>query len=124
VGRRDPQAAVVGVQDMGVDATSTRSCVEMRDGFVERLLEKPPRGTTSSPWVALPLYWLTAGLEGHLRNAALVGGERHVSTALNEFIAAGGHVRAVTVAHRTEITTAEDIARAEAELRAGAVTPR
>jgi dTDP-glucose pyrophosphorylase len=120
VGGADSRSAVVGVQEMGVEATATRSSVELRDGFVARLLEKPPLGTTDSPLVAMPLYWLTAALEPHLRGAALVGGERHVSTALNEFIAAGGRVRAVTIAHRTEITTAEDIARAEAQLRARA----
>lgn len=122
-GRNDPGTAVVGVQEMGLEATSTRSSVEVRDGFVERLLEKPPPGTTSSPLVALPLYWLTAAVEPHLRNAAPVGGERHVSTALNDFIAAGGRVRALTVEHRTEITAAADIARAEAELRAHAHDP-
>jgi NDP-sugar pyrophosphorylase family protein len=116
-GREDPEVAVVGVQAMGAGATSTRSAVEVRAGFVERLLEKPPPGTTSSPLVALPLYWLTPALEPHLRGAALVGGERHVSTALNEFIGAGGRVRALTIERRTEITTAADIARAEAELR-------
>jgi dTDP-glucose pyrophosphorylase len=116
-GRSNASAAVVAVQRMGVDATATRSSVELRDDRVERLLEKPPPGTTTSPLVALPLYWLPPAVEPHLRGAALVGGERHVSTALNEFIAAGGTVRALLVDRRTEITTAEDIARAEAELR-------
>ena len=119
-GRRDAGTAVVGVQEMGVEATATRSAVEVRDGLVARLHEKPPPGTTDSPLVALPLYWLTAALEPYLRDAVLVGGERHVSTALNEYIASGGRVRAVNVGHRTEITTAEDIARAEAELGAPA----
>lgn len=117
-GRGDAGTAVVGVQEMGVEATATRSAVEVRDDLVARLHEKPPPGTTDSPLVALPLYWLTAALEPHLRGAALVGGERHVSTALNEYIASGGRVRAVSVGHRTEITTPDDIARAEAELRA------
>jgi NDP-sugar pyrophosphorylase family protein len=115
-GRGSPSTAVVGVQEMGVEATSTRSAVEVHDGVVVRLLEKPAPGTTASPLVALPLYWLPADVTPFLRNATPVGGERHVSTALNQFIAAGGRVRAITIAHRTEITTAEDLARAEEEL--------
>jgi len=115
-GRSSPAAAVVAVQEMGVEATATRSAAEARDGVVVRLLEKPPRGATTSPLVALPLYWLPSLIEPYLREAAPVGGERHVSTALNQFIAAGGLVRAIAVDHRIEITTADDIARAEREL--------
>jgi len=116
-GHARPSIAAVAVQEMGVAATATRSAVEVRDSIVVRLLEKPAAGTTASPLVALPLYWLPAAVTPHLREAALVGGERHVSTALNQFITAGGRVKAITVAHRTEVTTAADVAVAEAELR-------
>jgi glucose-1-phosphate thymidylyltransferase len=108
--------AVVGVQKMGIEATSARSAVEVRDGFVVRLLEKPPPGTSSSPLVALPLYWLTAAVEPHLRVAAPIGGERHISTALNQYIAAGGTVRAIEIPARIEITTLEDVSRGEEAL--------
>lgn len=116
-GRRGQGSAVVAVQEMGVEATATRSAVEVRDGLVSRLHEKPAAGSTTSPLVALPLYWLPLALTPHLRDAALVGGERHVSTALDEFIAAGGRVSAVTVGRRIEITTAEDIPIAEEALQ-------
>jgi NDP-sugar pyrophosphorylase family protein len=113
VGESERAAVVVGVQEMGEQATSTRSAVELRGDFVERIVEKPAAGTARSPMVALPLYWLTAAVSPHLRSAAAVGGERHISTALNDFISAGGRVRAVAVAGRIEITSAADVARAE-----------
>jgi dTDP-glucose pyrophosphorylase len=116
-GRATPSAAVVAVQEMGVEATAARSAVEVREGVVLRLLEKPAAGTTTSPLVALPLYWLPTAVTPHLRDAALVGGERHVSTALNQFITGGGQVEAITVEHRIEVTTAADIALAESSLR-------
>jgi NDP-sugar pyrophosphorylase family protein len=116
-GGADTGIAVVGVQNMGVPATASRSAVEIDGGWVARIVEKPPPGTTASPLVALPLYWLTPAVAPHLRAAAAIGGERHVSTALNDFIAAGGRVRAVPVARRIEITSPADVGRAEELLR-------
>jgi dTDP-glucose pyrophosphorylase len=113
IGQAEPGAVLVGVQEMGEQATPTRSAVEVRGELVERIVEKPAAGTTRSPFVALPLYWLTKAVTPHLRNAAAVGGERHVSTALNDFISTGGRVRAVPIAGRIEITAADDVERAE-----------
>lgn len=116
-GHAEGGAAVVGVQGMGPGATAARSAVEVRGDWIERIVEKPPPGTTSSLLVALPLYWLTPAVAPHLRSAAAVGGERHVSTALNDFVAGGGRVRAVPVAGRIEVTAPADIGSAEEILR-------
>jgi dTDP-glucose pyrophosphorylase len=116
-GSSAPGSAVVAVQNMGVEATATRSAVEVVNGRITRLIEKPAPGSTRSPLVALPLYWLPAGIDPYLRAATPVGGERHISTALNAFLAAGGTVRAQAVRRRIEITTAADVPRAEEMLR-------
>lgn len=126
-GQAAPGAAVVGVQRMGVEATAARSAVELRGYEVTRIIEKPAPGTTASPFVAVPLYWLTPAVAPYLLAAAPVGGEKHISTALNDFAAAGGCVIAVKVAGRIEITTAADVHRAARRLRqrpAGARTSR
>jgi bifunctional UDP-N-acetylglucosamine pyrophosphorylase/glucosamine-1-phosphate N-acetyltransferase len=112
-GERQPGAAVVGVLDMDAAATSTRSAVRLDGERVVEIVEKPPPGTAQSRLVAAPLYWLPRALDRFLASAPLLGGERHVSSALAEFIAAGGAVCAVPLSGRIEVTTAADVERAE-----------
>jgi dTDP-glucose pyrophosphorylase len=112
VGRRCVGEAVIAVLDMGRAATSARSAVVLDGDRVTRIVEKPPPGTAPSGLVALPLYWLPAAVGPLLTDVPAVGGERHVSTALNVFLHAGGSARAVIVRHRLEITTATDAEQA------------
>ncbi len=114
-GRAEPGAAAVGVLDMGEAATRSRSAVRLDGELVREIVEKPT--TPLSGLVAMPLYWLTAELSLYLATAETHDGERHVTTALNAFIPSGGRVLAVPVRGRLEITTAEDVAGAEALLR-------
>lgn len=117
LGRAEPGAAVVGVLEMGVEATASRSAVRVERGRVVEIVEKPPPGSVDTPLVAMPLYWLPAAIGTHLASARH-GRESYVSVALAAFLRARGRVLALQVESRVEITTAEDIARAEERLRA------
>lgn len=123
-GRAQPEAAAVGVLDMGVGATTTRSAVRVHGDVIVEIIEKPARDTAPSSLVAAPLYWLPRRFATYLDATPPVGGEAYVSTALNAFIEAGGIVHAVPISERAEVTTAADIAPAESWLRARAVLPR
>jgi dTDP-glucose pyrophosphorylase len=115
-GERQPGAAGVGVLDMGAAATATRSAVRLDGERVAEIVEKPPPGPAPPRLVAAPLYWLPRTLDPFLVSAPLLGGERHVSSALAQFIAAGGTVFAMPLRGRIEVTTAADVARAERAL--------
>jgi glucose-1-phosphate thymidylyltransferase len=115
-GRRRTGAAVVGVMDMGRAATTSRSAVWLSGHRVVEIIEKPRRGSTASGFVAMPLYWLPQSMAPFLEGVATIGGERFISTALNDFVAAGGVVEAVRLRERIEITTAADVRRAEQRL--------
>jgi hypothetical protein len=54
----------------------------------------------------------------HLETVPPLGSERYIASALNAFICHGGTVFAVTVGHRIEVTTAQDVAAADAWIRA------
>ena len=116
LGQQFAGAAVVGVLDMGVEATAARSAVEVEDGRVLAIVEKPAPGATTSSLVSLPLYWLPAEFRSHLENRPLQG-EHYVSTALSEFIEVGGTVLSYRVRYRLEITMAADVAEVERALR-------
>lgn len=115
-GRSHVGVAVIGVMDMGSTATASRSALRITGDQVTEIIEKPMPGTTASGLVAMPLYWLPQSVAPYLENAAAIGGERFITTALNAFIAAGGIVDAVHMRERIEITTAEDVQRAERRL--------
>ena len=115
LGRDHPDAAVVGVLEMGVEATASRSGVRVAGGRVVEIVEKPPPGSIDTPLVSMPLYWLPPGIARYLDQPP-AGGESYISTALATFLAAGGTVLAFPVRRRLEITTAEDVARVEREL--------
>lgn len=116
LGQGHPGAAVVGVLDMGDEATATRSAVRLEGERVVEIVEKPPPGTIAGGLVAMPLYWLPAAVAAHLCRPR-ADGEHYVSTALADFIAAGGTVLARRVGERLEITTAEDVAGVALRLR-------
>jgi len=116
LGRQNSGSAGVAVLEMGAEATHARSAVRVDIQRVVEIVEKPPAGALKSDLVAAPLYWLPRAIRPYLKSAAEVGGERHVSTALNDFVGAGGVVLAARVSRRVEITTAEDVVRAAAEL--------
>ncbi len=118
-GRALPAGAALGVLDMGVAATASRSAVVLDGDRVVDIREKPAPGTVDSPLVGLPLYWLPRSIHPLLQRPPDPGRERQVSHALAEFIAAGGNVHACRVAERLEITHAEDVAAVEARLRGG-----
>ena len=120
-GRNDVGAAAIGVMDMGSAATASRSAVRLIGDRVVEIIEKPAPGTPASGLVGMPLYWLPQSVSPHLEGVAPLGGERFISTALNAFIAAGGIVEAVRVRERVEITTAEDVDRAAAQLKSEAL---
>jgi glucose-1-phosphate thymidylyltransferase len=115
-GRARPAVAVVGILDMGPAATSSRSAVALDGARVTAIVEKPAAGHVLSGVVAAPLYWLTRAFDALLPATRIRDGERHVSSALQDFIDGGGTVLAVPLSGRIEITTAEDVARAEAAL--------
>jgi dTDP-glucose pyrophosphorylase len=112
-GRSQSDAAVVGVLEMDAAATRTRSAVRLDGERVVEITEKPPPGTTPSPFVAAPLYWLPRALDRFLAAAPPPGGERYVSSALGDHLAAGGRVLAVRLGGRVEVTSAADVDRAE-----------
>jgi UTP-glucose-1-phosphate uridylyltransferase len=116
-GRGRPATAVVGVLDMGPAATRSRSAVALDGTRVTAIVEKPAPGHALSGVVAAPLYWLTRACDALLPATRIRDGERHVSSALQDFIDAGGTVVGVPLSGRIEITSAEDVARAEAALR-------
>lgn len=116
-GRRHAGAAVIGVMDMGNAATASRSVVRLAGDRVVEIIEKPAPGATASGLVGMPLYWLPQSASPHLTAVVPLGGERFISMALNAFITAGGIVEAVRVRERLEITTAEDVRRAETQLK-------
>jgi UDP-N-acetylglucosamine diphosphorylase / glucose-1-phosphate thymidylyltransferase / UDP-N-acetylgalactosamine diphosphorylase / glucosamine-1-phosphate N-acetyltransferase / galactosamine-1-phosphate N-acetyltransferase len=118
-GRRDASTAALGVLEMGAAATAARSAVRLDGDRVLEIIEKPPPGTAPSGLVAMPLYWLPRSAAVYIENVAPVGNEAYISTALNDFIRAGGLVRAVRVRWRMEITTAADVDAVEKLLKGG-----
>lgn len=117
LGRNRGAGAVVGVLEMGVEATATRSAVRVEGERVTAIVEKPAPGTVDTPLVSMPLYWLTPAVSPYL-DIVPRAGESYVSTALDKFIRDGGTVLAQRVRRRLEITTPEDIALVEAVLTA------
>lgn len=115
-GRMHAGAAVVGVLNMGVEATVSRSAVCIDGDRIVEIVEKPDPASASSGLVGAPLYWLPRTVDPLLAATRVRGGERHVSSALNDFIARGGEVRAVRLGGRIEVTTAADIVAAERAL--------
>jgi len=116
-GRAAAGAAAVGVLDMGVAATATRSAVRLDGERVVEIVEKPRAASASAALVAAPLYWLPRAFAAHIE-AVPDTGEAYISTALQAFIREGGAVWAVHLRGRIEITTAEDVARAHEILSA------
>jgi len=115
LGELHQPGAVVGVLEMGVEATASRSAVRLAGDAVVSLIEKPPPGTVDTPLVSMPLYWLTPAVTPYL-DIQPRSGESYVSTALDRYLRDGGTVLAQRVRRRLEITTAEDIARVELAL--------
>jgi len=112
----NPDDPLVAVQTLDVEATATRSAVVCEGGFVRAIVEKPAPRTAASNVISLPLYGLPDRMLVRARDTAAMRGERYLSTALNDEIAAGGHVRWIEFQHRLEITSADDLARVEAAL--------
>ncbi|HUI27138.1 MAG TPA: sugar phosphate nucleotidyltransferase [Candidatus Kryptonia bacterium] len=111
-----PDDAVVAVQTLDAGATAARSAV-VRDGdFVRAIIEKPPAGSAPSNVISLPLYVLPHRMVARAAATAPLRGERYLSTALSDEVAAGGRVRWIEFRERLEITTADDLARVEAIL--------
>lgn len=117
IGQRCSGEAVVGVVEMGMPATATRSAVLLDSDRIVEIVEKPAPATVCSGTVAAPLYWLPGELKPFLSTPAKSGQETYVSTALNEFIRAGGSVRAFRLAERLEVTTPADAEAVAAVLR-------
>jgi NDP-sugar pyrophosphorylase family protein len=111
-GQRHAGAAVVGVLEMDAAAASTRSAVRLDGDRVVEIVEKPAAGAVPSPLVAAPLYWLPRALDAFLAARPPRAGERYVSSALGEFIGAGGTLLALRLSGRIEVTTAADVERA------------
>jgi dTDP-glucose pyrophosphorylase len=116
-GQRCPKEALVAVLEMGAQATETRSAVLLESDRVVEIIEKPLPGTVRSETVAAPLYWLPADTARFLAAPARPGKETYVTTALNQFIRAGGMVRALRLQERLEITTPADADAVAAVLR-------
>jgi len=103
-------SAAVGVLDMGVGATSTRSAVSLQGDRVDQIVEKPPPGCAPSGLVAAPLYALPRSMDPFLRDTPALNGERYISSALSAYARAGGVVRPVRLRERLEVSTAADAA--------------
>lgn len=117
IGQSRPNTAAVGVLEMGVEATVSRSAVTIdAHGGVTDLVEKPPPGSTISPFVALPLYWLPPAFAACCTDTPESHGESYVTTVLRRFLQRGGQVQAVPLTRRIEVTTPPDIAAAEVML--------
>lgn len=116
-GRRGGDDALLGVLEMGVAATVTRSAVMLDGERVVGLVEKPAPGAARSGLVALPLYWLPRRMDDYLGTAPLTGKEAYVTTALEAYCRDGGTVLAHALRERVEVTSAADLACAEAWLR-------
>jgi bifunctional UDP-N-acetylglucosamine pyrophosphorylase/glucosamine-1-phosphate N-acetyltransferase len=118
-----PHDATIAVQTVPPDATAARSAV-VRDGeFVRAIVEKPPPGSAPSNVISLPLYVLTHRLLNAAATTAPLRGERYLSSTLADDIRAGGVVRCVEFGGRLEVTTADDVARAETALAAESNQP-
>ncbi len=115
-GRTQLNTAVVGVLDMGRAATTNRSAVLLDGDRVKQIVEKPAPGSVASGSVALPVYWLPSAMSSYIQHVHPLGTERYISTALNDFVAAGGTVLAVRMRCRLEVTTAADVEHAETVL--------
>ena len=115
-GRAQLNTAVVGVLDMGRAATTSRSAVLLDGDRVKEIVEKPAPGSVASGSVALPVYWLPSAMSSYIEHVRPLGTERYISTALNDFVAAGHTVLAVRMRCRLEITTAADVEHAETVL--------
>ncbi len=115
-GRTQLNTAVVGVLDMGRAATTSRSAVLLDGERVKQIVEKPAPGSVASGSVALPVYWLPSAMSSYIEHVRPLGTERYISTALNDFVAAGGTVLDVRMRCRLEVTTAADVEHAETVL--------
>lgn len=111
-----PDDAIVAVQSVAPADTVARSAV-IRDGeLVRAIVEKPAPGSVPSALISLPLYVLPRRFLSRVATTTPLRGERYLSTALTEDIAAGGRVRWVEFSDRLEVTTADDVARVDARL--------
>ena len=116
-GRAQPGSAIVGVIEMGVAATHSRSAVRVDGTRVIAIIEKPAPDTALSGLVAAPLYWLPHAFAPLLTTAPPADGESYISTALAAFINGGGIAHAVRLSERIEVTTPSDLPHAEDWLR-------
>jgi dTDP-glucose pyrophosphorylase len=120
VARAHPGDAVVAVQQLSAEATAARSAVVCAGEFVKAIVEKPAPGTARSNVISLPLYILPQRLLACAAATEPLRGERYLSSALSDDIAAGGRVRWVAFQERLEITTAADVALVEERLESSA----
>ena len=111
--------AVVGVLEMGVEATPTRSAVRLDGDRVAEIVEKTAPGSMPSGLVAVPLYWLPREIAPCLDAAIPAEGEGYVSVALAKFATQGGDVRACRLSGRIEVTSTDDVAVAATILSSG-----
>jgi glucose-1-phosphate thymidylyltransferase len=118
LGARHPGDAAVGVLEMGIEATVSRSAVRLDGRRVVEIVEKPSVAPAGTGLVAMPLYWLPPAFAPHLEHTP-DSNESYISSALAAFITAGGIVLALPVRCRLEVTRPQDVVAVERALRHG-----
>lgn len=74
------------------------AAVYVTRGFIERIVEKPPRGTSSTHWNSAGIYCFRARVFDEIDRVPLsVRGEYELTDAIGQMIAAGRKLRAVEI---------------------------
>lgn len=110
-------AAVLGVKHC--DDPYRGAAVYEKDGVVERIVEKPPCGTSSTPWNSAGLYVFRPVVFEELERVPLSPrGEYEITSAVEQLLAARRTVRMSAVGQQwMDVGLPEDLRRAEQMLR-------
>lgn len=110
-------AAVLGVKHC--DDPYRGAAVYESGGVVQRIVEKPPRGTSTTPWNSAGLYTFQPRLFDELERVPLSPrGEYELTGAVEQLVASGALVRMWAVREEwMDVGRPEDLARAQELLR-------
>jgi len=102
--------ATLSLMKVPPELVSRTGIVEMREGFITRIVEKPELSQAPSDIASLPLYVFTLHILDYLpRVPRSPRGEYELQDAIQMLIDEGGQVRGVLTGNRLTLTDASDL---------------
>ncbi|MDA1313306.1 MAG: sugar phosphate nucleotidyltransferase [Acidobacteria bacterium] len=102
-----------------VDDPYRGAAVYVNDGLISRIIEKPPQGASTTPWVNAGVYLFRSSIFEELDRIPLSPrGEYELTDAIHQLLAAGKSLRWLEIkGHWRDVGRPEDLPDAERSLR-------